>query len=287
MRSAETDPPPLEALLATVRDMRFADGLRCLRCGASRVQRWGGFAGRRRYRCKACGRTFSDLTCTPAAYSKKLSLWPRHDLCLAASLSIRRAAALLGIDPSTAFRWRHIRLSSLRERDDTKVDGCIQLGWTWFPYSEKGRRNLDRPPRERGVRYRSRYHGESVNVVVACDRGGHVITAAVAGDTLGSVHLEQALAGRIVGQPIVSARAGPYSACAVFARRIGARYQRLPRLALVSDYVLRLRTWLEPFRGVATKYLSNYLIWHRRVDLIAQQGIAAALGRWPMGDAFG
>jgi transposase-like protein len=287
MRSDEPDSPQaIEALLATLRDERFSHGLRCPRCDASSVQRWGGFSSRQRYRCKTCGRTFSDLTGTPAAYAKKLSLWPRYGPCLAASLTIRRTAAVLGIQPSTAFRWRHLLLSSLLAQDDGKVGGHIELGWVWFPYSEKGRRDLDRPPRERGVRYRLHFRGRNVNVVVACDRVGHVVTA-LSGATIGSVHLEQALAGRIHGQSIVSGRSGPYSACGMFARRIGATYKPLARLSTLNDYVSRLKKWLEPFRGVATKYLPNYLVWHRRIDLVARQSVAAALRRWPTGDAFG
>jgi transposase-like protein len=286
MRSAESEPTSTIALLATLRDARFAYGLRCPHCGACHVLRWGGFNDRQRYRCKACLRTFSDLTGTPAAYSKKLSLWPPFSDCLEGGLSIRRTAALLGIQPSTAFRWRHLLLGFLRQRDDDKIGGTIELGWVWFPYSEKGRRDLTRPPRERGVRYRSRYRGGSVNVVIACDAAGQVVTA-VSGAVIGSLHLEEALAGRIHGQPIVSARPGPYSPCAVFARRIGASYQPVARVDKVKHYVLRLKRWLEPFRGVATKYLPNYLVWHRRIDLVARKCFATAVLRWPMGDAYG
>jgi transposase-like protein len=287
MRSAQPDPHSIEALLAIVRNARFAFGLSCHHCGASRLLRWGGFAGRQRYRCKACGRTFSDLTGTPAAYAKKLNLWPSYGVCLAACLSVRSAAAVVGVQPSTAFRWRHILFDVLREGDIDKVTGLVELGWAWFPHSEKGRRNLQRPPRERGVRYRSHYQGRSVNVVAACDQDGQVVTA-VSDAVIGSVHLEQALAGRIEDPSTLSGRAGPYSACGVFARRIGATYKPAARLPTVNGYLHNLKKWLRPFRGVATKYLPNYLIWHRRLVLLAEQGIAAAFPRrWPVGDAFG
>ena len=31
-------------------------------------------------------------------------------------------------------------------------------------------------------------------------------------------------------------------------------------------YGARLKDWMQRFHGVATRYLSNYLLWHRVVD---------------------
>jgi len=286
MRSAEPDPPSIETLLAQIRDARFANGLQCPRCGASGIHRWGGFAGRQRYRCNCCGRTFSDLTGTPAAYTKRLGLWPRYRDCLAASLSIRRTAAVVGIQPSTAFRWRHAWLAFVRAHDVDKVSGRIECGWVWFPYSAKGQRNLGHPPRRRGVRNRLHYTGRSVNVIVACDGYGQVITS-LSDPAISSRQLEKALAGRIEGQPILCSRFGPFGACGVLARRLGAVFEQAARLPTLNDYVRRLELWLERFRGVATKYLPNYLVWHRRIDLVSRRGVVAATRPWPHGDAFG
>ena len=35
------------------------------------------------------------------------------------------------------------------------------------------------------------------------------------------------------------------------------------------------------FRGVATRYLPNYLMWHQRVDAHERQGVAGESLRWP------
>ena len=34
----------------------------------------------------------------------------------------------------------------------------------------------------------------------------------------------------------------------------------------VNAYDSRLKGWMRPFKGVATKYLGNYLGWHRALD---------------------
>ena len=61
---------------------------------------------------------------------------------------------------------------------------------------------------------------------------------------------------------------GPRCALAGFARRIGAEYRPDPRSMSFLPYELRpvrhrLKGWLRPFNGVATKYLPNYLQWFR------------------------
>jgi len=35
----------------------------------------------------------------------------------------------------------------------------------------------------------------------------------------------------------------------------------------VNSYHSRLRDWLKRFRGVSTRYLNNYLWWHRFMDM--------------------
>jgi transposase-like protein len=278
--------PSIETILAEMREVRFANGRQCPRCDTDSVHRWGGFAGRQRYRCNGCSRTFSDLTGTPAAYAKKLTLWPLHSDCLAACFSVRRTAALLGIQPSTAFRWRHVWLDSLRARDVDKLSGRIECGWIWFPYSQKGQRNQRQPARRRGVRYRLHFTGRSVNVIVACDGHGRVISS-LSDSMICSRQLEEALVGRIEGQPILCARSGPFGACGVLVRRLGGAFEQTAHLPALGDYVGRLKRWIERFRGVATKYLPNYLVWHRRIDLVSRHGVAAATMPWPNGDAFG
>jgi transposase-like protein len=310
MRPTPRQDRALEPLLAALRDARFSRGLHCPHCCAAptsspadsrppTIHRWGTFSGRQRYRCGACRRTFSDLTATPAAYAKKLALWPAYSRCMAQGWSVRRSAACVKIHPSTAFRWRHALLDRLRAVDAERLSGgWVELSTLRMPYSEKGQRTLDRPPR----RCRERpdtapFLGrQDVNVVIACDRLGRVI-AAVAGISPvrrpTRLDLERALAGRVRGRVIVAARDGRFGAAGFFASRRGGTvhdarpgaHDRAGRLAHVDTafaYGLRLETWLERFRGVATKYLPNYLAWHCAVDRTLRRGPAATILRWPM-----
>lgn len=307
MRPTPKQVRALEPLLAALRDARFSRGLHCPRCSAASptesrpptIQRWGTFSGRQRYRCGACQRTFSDLTGTPAAYAKKLALWPAYSRCMAQGWSVRRSAARVKIHPSTAFRWRHALLDRLRVVDAERLSGgWVELNHLRMPYSEKGQRAVDRPRRRGRERPDTApFLGRlDVNVVIACDRLGRVV-AALAGISPvrrpTRMELEYALAGRVGGPVIVSARDGRFGAAALFARRRGGTFYdarpggrgRAGRLAHVDTafaYGLRLETWMERFRGVATKYLANYLAWHCAVDRTLRSGPAATILRWPM-----
>jgi len=282
------EPASVEDVLRQIRDARFSGPIRCVRCGSSRVQRWGSFSHRQRYRCRTCRRTFSDLTGTPAAYSKRLASWPAFARCFESASSVRASAAYVSIHPSTAFRWRHALADWLREADRETLHGRIELSTHWFPESRKGERRLARPPRRRGPHCRFWYRGPRAYVFFACDRAGHVVTGMRR--ERGPDEWEAALAGRFVDRPTVIGIDGFDGRPSDFARRIGAVFQdarsgSVPRSLAhprtVIAYKHRFRDWMARFQGVATKYLPNYLVWHRRVDEAFRHGVAVAVLRWP------
>jgi hypothetical protein len=59
-------------------------------------------------------------------------------------------------------------------------------------------------------------------------------------------------------------------------------HARLVHVRTAQAANVRLHDWIKRFRGVATKYLANYLIWHCHVDRVIRQGMAAEVLRWPL-----
>lgn len=121
--------------------------LSCPRCDASHVVRWGWVQTvrtppRRRFRCMACRRTFSEHTGKAVAGSWYPHRWP--ELCreLVEQTSVRETARRLGVAPSTAFRWRHRALQALADHRERM--GRNQLGrpGTHMP-SEAGLGDVD------------------------------------------------------------------------------------------------------------------------------------------------
>lgn len=250
---------------ARFRQLRFGGRPHCPHCDGARVQRWGGFAGRRRYRCVACTRTFSDFTGTPLATLKRIECWPAFCHCMRQSLSVRRTARRLGVDKDTAFRWRHRLLGALRAADTRPLGATVTFHETWFAFSEKGQRVRDRPARRRAA-FR-RVDMTPVWVTVARDETGRTASAVVGLHRPSATDLAACLAPRLSRSAELVSATGPYGAPGVLAVRLEVRYRRAdprsPEVRAVRRYTLALRRWIARFRGVATRYLAHYLAWHR------------------------
>jgi transposase-like protein len=253
--------------LAELRRQRFADGLVCPRCRGRRVHRWGRFGDRHRYRCLACGRTFSDLTGTPLAYLKRLDRWGGFCLCMRHSRSVRRTAAALEIATRTAFRWRHRLLDAVRAADAGQLEGDLILAEFWLAFSEKGRRDLERPGRRRA----QPWPHERAWILVARDARSAPLAAHVGPRRPTASALDRVLGHRAEPDINLHDASGRFGQVARFARLTGRGYRRLRGARLRSSpaaaYGRDLRRWLRPFNGVATRYLPNYLAWHRLLTL--------------------
>jgi transposase-like protein len=266
---------PLQCLhaLSTLCGVPMPRRERCPYCASSRLHRWGKFAGRQRFRCVSCRRTFSDLTGTPAAYSKHIELWLEYASCMHTPLTLRQCAARLKIAVSTAFRWRHAILDASRAMDCTTLSGRVQLHELRLAHSKKGSRRLNRPARTRGVRARDPhlFNTRRVCVITACDQDNRTFSQHIDAQHLRSEDLRAVLLPRL-RKPvtIVSAR-GPFSCHAVLAHAASAvldwiRPNPGAQLSGVATFQRRIRSFLLRFRGVATKYLDNYLRWHRVLE---------------------
>jgi transposase-like protein len=282
-------------LIRAIRDARFAHGLHCPRCAGTHVLRWGTFSGRQRYRCRDCRRTFSDLTATPFAYSKRLSRWPAFLHLFHEAVTVRRSASVLDVQVSTAFRWRHATLDHVRSYRGPRLSGVLELKELTFPLSFKGSRKLGDEGRRRGARVigalptgfprtqvimlRSR-----ADEVRSSNLGRHLPTTACIGSFL-RAHVEP-------GSAVICRfrRMSPYgsaihaircdmitSAASLPHLRVGdAVTDPFAHLYNVERYARRYLVWLERFRGVATHYLNNYLAWHSLVDRSSPDGQVSA-----------
>ncbi|HEX7089548.1 MAG TPA: IS1595 family transposase [Longimicrobiales bacterium] len=283
--------------IGALREARFAEGLWCVHCESRQVQRWGYAHGRQRYRCKACRRTFSDLTRTPLAYSKRAELWGEYARRMLEGISVREAAKWLGINKDTAFRWRHRILAVLECATHPAPQGIVELHETYFPYSEKGRRIPGRMPRRRGIPPGHQYQDDRspVCVVVGCDRAGGA-TSGIAGRGRARTAVLRKRLLPALGRPcMLVSTAGRYSAYGIACARTDVVYHQAERhhsgtrkgaflldsTARAEARVVRLHVWLRRFRGVATRYLDNYLRWHLAVDE-EPTGLMGPAGGWPL-----
>jgi transposase-like protein len=281
----------LETVIGDLRRTRFPHGVECPRCRERRVHRWGSFSGRRRYRCTACRRTFSDLTGTPVSNLKRIELVQAYARCLADSLTIRAAARAVGLAPSTAFRWRHRLLRDLDTNRPETLRGWIELTTRRVPASCKGQRHLARQARRRGAAPgRAPPH---TSVLIAVDPYHNVVAASIPQEWVSGPDLEASIGSHIEGRRLIVAAEGPLGRASLFARRAGGRFRdarpiggrRIHTVDAARAHGIGLAVWMERFHGVATKYLSNYVAWHRSLSYAARHGLGEAVLRWPMESA--
>ncbi len=282
--------------LLAIREARFGGSPRCPRCGGGHVQSWGHFGIRRRFRCPACRRTFSDLTNTAFAYGKRLDLWLPYAGCLLESLSVRVAGRRLGIDKDTAWRWRHRLLAAHATLPTRPLRGTAELADRRFGVCEKGRRRVAHP-----LHRATRFHPTrrpSISVLFARDEGGATFAATAGPFPLHVDSVEVVLAPRANGLRRLVAPGRPGHPIALFANHHRLAYEGVSRVSLrspaapgagaqrvrhVMDDVFRFCEWLRRFRGVATRYLDRYLHWHAMLERVPDPRIAflLAVGRAP------
>jgi len=134
--------------------------LHCPRCHSHNVGPWGTYhyqPGLKRYRCKACRRTFNDLTQTLLAQSKQsLSHWIFATFLLCLSCSSRRIARELGVHIRTSYRWCWwLRNVALSYETDRQGAGTIEADELYHTAGRKGqakqggKKPLGRRPRRR------------------------------------------------------------------------------------------------------------------------------------------
>jgi transposase-like protein len=274
-RLSSGDPFDLLAALRTIREACHADGDRCCpHCECRRVQGWGVRGGRRRYRCTACGRTFSEFTGTILAHNKRIDRVAAYCQALSRGLTVRAAAAECGIHRTTSFRWRHRLLAQLRTAAPPSPVGVAETTEIRFLHSQKGSRTLERAPYRRGGRGFApdrRRHW----VLLVRDRFGISLAQATGVRPPLPSQLDAMLAPPAAGLTEMIAAAGPFSPYALFCRKHGIVYRTAtpwrpaPQAVDTSNAraaARRLLIWIARFRGVASRYLDNYLRWHALVD---------------------
>lgn len=291
--------PATTLFLHIVRMIRFSSGTprACLRCQSNQVIRWGRFSGRQRYRCKVCGRTFSDLTGTAMAYSKRPELWMDFGQCMVEGISVRAAGRRLGITKDTAFRWRHLLSDRYRLQSDPPITGVAVLGAIYLPISEKGRRPRDRPSRRKRGWLRGPKSSGVAHVIFAqeeatldwrfalfCGRrmqpraqdlikrlkpllasGTDLILDRAPCPSLGALARE--------GEHRLLAETGrcwhpssrPTARPSMATTRGMERTRASRAVHRIRGLIRNWRLWLSRFQGVATRYLCNYLGWHRQL----------------------
>ena len=183
----------LDQVIALIDSVRAA-GRRCPSCDGAACHRHGHANNLQRYRCRACGRTFNDLSGTPLARLRLKGKWLDYVAALLASTPVRPAAERVGVHRNTAFRWRHRFLHWVKLDRPQRLTGIVEADETFLLESQKGSRKLDRPARRRGGRAKRRGISRELDcILVARDRSGQTIDAVTGRGALTAAQLTRHL----------------------------------------------------------------------------------------------
>ncbi len=150
----------------------------CPKCQNPRIVRNGQADGLQRFKCRGCGASFNALTGTPLARLRQRAKWLLQAAAMDEGLSVRKAAARMGVHRTTAFRWRHRFLAVPREAKDGHLTGVVEADETYVLRSYKGQRHRlladgSRGPHRRGGHAAKRgLSAEQVPILVARNRAG-------------------------------------------------------------------------------------------------------------------
>ena len=269
----------LDRIIALIGAIRSA-GRRFPRCNSEHWHRHGRANDLQRFRCRACGRTFNDLTGTPLARLRLKGKWLDYLSVLLDSLTVRAAAKRVGVHRNTAFRWRHRFLDRVKDDRPAQLTGIVEADETFLLESQKGSRKLERAPRRRGGKAALRGMSHHLDcILVARDRSGNTIDAVTGRGALKASQLVRHLLPKLAPQALLVTDANAAYRSFVRAHGIahqavdlqaGARVRASAQGAIhvqnVNAYHRRFKEWLARFHGVASRRLPNYLGWHWALD---------------------
>lgn len=253
----------------------------CPHCQSINVVKNGHKANIQRFKCKDCGKTFTFSNNTILFSTKKdLETWKQYCKCFLDKKPLRRCAEVCDISLETAFRWRHKILDALQNmQSEVTLKGIVESDETFFDLSFKGTKKENfRIPRES----RHRWHSNSVRGL-SCEQVCVPCLVNHEGLSVGQIsnlgkpkvqHLEKVINGKIEqGSVFVTDSLKGYQKVAVGNELV---HVRIPRgkhksgsfnIQTVNSYHSELKRLTDHyFKGVATKYLNNYIVYNNFVN---------------------
>lgn len=255
----------------------------CVHCGSTHFVKNGkDRKGNVRYICRDCGKSFTALTDTTLCGTRKTAdAWKAYVENLLEGRSLEQCAKRCGISTRTAFTWRHKILTTLSEHSfDHEYSGLMELDEMFVRVSYKGNHTkskdfvMPRAPHKRGNdgRDATNKNNSKVSVVCVAERGKGFSATIPCRGFINQTLLETLFNDKLSDESVVMTDG--LRAYKQFLDTTNAQHIILPRFGgnatqarVVGPYHLnnvnalhsRFRSFLTPYKGVSTKFLSNYL----------------------------
>ena len=253
---------------------------KCPHCDSTNFVKNGTKCNNQRYLCRDCKKSFVEQTGTILYNSQKgIEVWEKYIHCMIEKYPLRKCAKICGINLATAFAWRHTILDALQSMmTDVELDGVVQADETFTAVSYKGNHKSFKLPRtayKRGTKASKRgLSTEKVCIPCAVNLDGLSVAKISNLGKPSLKNLQKVLNGNISKNSVfVTDSLCPYQKLSLDMElnhiRITTkkRSNGLFNIQTVNSYHRRLKDLItHRFKGVATKYLNNYLVYHNFVN---------------------
>jgi transposase-like protein len=244
----------------------MSTGVLCPDCNSSHVIKNGLQSGVQNYRCKTCGRQFRVTTGTFMYGVHEKGKMLEYIKCMSAGMSLRECARIVHISLTTSFFWRHRILCALQSfEDNVNFFGIVELEELLMNYSEKGKKKRE----NKDIKNLTKKKPTKVAVLAATDRSGNILFKKLEDNRVQADHISNFPKLRISDNSVICG-SNKKAFKTVNAEHIkhkeitnknkmkGGIYSVSTIHEKITDFV----GWIYfKFRGVATKYLTNYIMW--------------------------
>jgi len=242
----------------------------CPHCNTKTATKFGKVAGKQRYRCKDCGKTFGDATNTVMSHSHYgEAAWKQVIRDTVNGLPLDTTADALLISHSTAFNMRHKILLALEAeeiREPTVLDGVCELDDTYVLESYKGSKlpkDFWRKARKHGAVAQKRgISNEYICISTGIQRDGDAYAQSVTRATPGKEDISAVWGGRIGTESLIlcdGAKSynviGEGCGCPVMTVDENRGFAHVNTSNGFHSFI---KDRYNQYRGVATKYLNRY-----------------------------
>ena len=255
----------------------------CPRCHCEYVTKAGKSDGRQVYKCKKCSYRFRETAKSLVYYSHKYYLLMDYIKCMLEGKSLRACASEVGISLPTSFRWRHKILAAIQGLEGgINFSGITETDELLLQYSEKGRRYKSPEEKEQAIKT---IH-PNVAVLVMTDREGNLLFKHTGENKVHNSQIKEELKRRVSENNLICFKPNDEFKQAVMespSKKVIVRRKTIG-LAIYSVNVAEKKitnflVWMMRFRGVATKYLQNYLMWFVVMNKYLKDKVESDIGR--------
>ena len=244
----------------------MSTGVLCPDCNSSHVIKNGLQSGVQNYRCKTCGRQFRVTTGTFMYGVHEKGKMLEYIKCMSAGMSLRESARIVHISLTTSFFWRHRILCAMQSfEDNVNFLGVVELEELLMNYSEKGKKIRDK----KELKKLKKKKPTKVAVLAATDRSGNILFKKLEDKRVQADHISNFLKSRISDNSVICG-SNKKAFKTVNAEHIKHKEitnknkmkQGIYSVSTIHQKITDFVGWIYyKFRGVATKYLTNYIMW--------------------------